>query len=166
MIVVGDQGIDVLQAGQVCHSAKFPNVKGCSSRSAGYTGRKALKRDRLQANSPTISCCTVYALREAVMKSDPIRERREASHYILDYLYNNPDAGDTFEGIMEWWLLTQSIKFEMQTVSEAVAGLVAEGLIVEQKGRDSRSIYRIKETEENRQKISKRLREVRSSSPD
>ena len=97
------------------------------------------------------------------MKSDSIRVRREASHYILDYLYNNPNAGDTFEGIMEWWLLTQTIKFEMQTVSEAVAGLVAEGLIVEQTGRDSRSIYRIKQTEENRQKISTRLREIRSS---
>ena len=97
------------------------------------------------------------------MKSNPLRERREASHYILDYLYNNPDAGDTFEGIMNWWLLNQSIKFGMQTVSEAVAGLVAEGLIVEQLGRDSRSIYRIKQTEENRQKISNRLREIRSS---
>jgi hypothetical protein len=49
------------------------------------------------------------------MKSDPIKEQREVSHYILDYLSDNPDAGDTFEGIVEWWLLTQSIKFEMRT---------------------------------------------------
>jgi DNA-binding MarR family transcriptional regulator len=100
---------------------------------------------------------------EAVMKSDPIREQREVSHYILDYLSDNPDAGDTFEGIVEWWLLTQSIKFEMRTVSVALASLIAEGLIVEQKGLDSRSIYRIKQTTENRQKISTRLREIRSS---
>lgn len=97
------------------------------------------------------------------MKSILIREQQVVSHYILDYLSDNPDAGDTFEGIMEWWLLTQSIKFEMQTVSEAIASLVAEGLIVEQKGLDSRSIYSIRKTEENRHKISTRLREIRNS---
>jgi hypothetical protein len=97
------------------------------------------------------------------MKRNPIREQREVCHYILDYLSENPDAGDTFEGIVEWWLLTQSIKFEMRTVSEAVATLVADGLIVEQKGYDSRGIYRIKQTEENMLRISKRLREIRSS---
>jgi len=97
------------------------------------------------------------------MKSFPNKERNLVSHYILDYLSDNPDAGDTFEGIVEWWLLTQSIKFEMRTVSDAVADLVAEGLIVEQKGRDSRSFYRINQTEENRQKISTRLRQIRSS---
>ncbi len=100
------------------------------------------------------------------MKSDSLKEQREASHYILDYLSDNPDAGDTFEGIMEWWLLTRSIKFEVRTVSETLASLVAEGLIVEQKGLDSRSIYRINQTEENRQKISNRLREIRSSLDD
>jgi DNA-binding MarR family transcriptional regulator len=97
------------------------------------------------------------------MKRNPVREQREVCHYILDYLSENPDAGDTFEGIMEWWLLTQSIKFEMRTVSEAVASLVAEGLIVEQTGFDSRSIYRIKQTDENMQRISERLREITSS---
>jgi predicted transcriptional regulator len=97
------------------------------------------------------------------MKSDPIREQQAASHYILDYLSDHPDAGDTFEGIVEWWLLSQSIKFEMRTVSEALAKLVAEGLIVEQKGLDSRNLYKIKKTDENRQKISNRLREFTSS---
>jgi DNA-binding MarR family transcriptional regulator len=96
------------------------------------------------------------------MKRDPIKEEREVCHYILAYLADNPDAGDTFEGIMDWWLLTQSIKFETRTVSKAVASLVAEGLIVEQKGFDSRSIYRIKQTEEIRQGISNRLTEIRS----
>jgi DNA-binding MarR family transcriptional regulator len=97
------------------------------------------------------------------VKRDPIQEQREVCHYILAYLSENPEAGDTLEGILEWWLLNQTIKFEMQTVSEAVASLVAEGLIVERKGRDSRTIYKIKQTKENRRKISNRLREIRSS---
>jgi len=91
----------------------------------------------------------------------PTGRRSDASLY--DFGLATYDAGDTFEGIMEWWLLTQSIKFEMQTVSEAIASLVAEGLIVEQKGLDSRSIYSIRKTEENRRKISTRLREIRDS---
>jgi len=93
------------------------------------------------------------------MKSDRIKI---VSYYILDYLSDNPDAGDTFEGICEWWLLTRSIKFEIPTVSEALAGLVAEGFIEEQKRLDSRSIYKIKrtETEENRQDFKPDLGEL------
>jgi DNA-binding MarR family transcriptional regulator len=101
-----------------------------------------------------------------VMKSDPSREEREVSYYILDYLSDNPDAGDTLEGILQWWLLTRSIKFELRTVSDAVASLVAEGLIVEEKGPDSRSIYRIRKIEEDRQKILDKLKEIRSSLDD
>lgn len=101
--------------------------------------------------------------RRRSVKRDRIKEQREVCHYILAYLSENPDAGDTIEGIVEWWLLTQMIKFEIRTVSGAVASLVAEGLIVERKGRDSRSIYKIKQTEENRRRISNRLREIGSS---
>lgn len=76
------------------------------------------------------------------MKLNSTKEKREACQYILAYLLENPDAGDTFEGIVEWWLLHQKIRFETRTVSLAIAKLVADGLIVEQKGSDSRVIYR------------------------
>lgn len=78
------------------------------------------------------------------MKGNRLKEEKEICHYILAYLSENPDAGDTLEGIAEWWLRNQMIKFEIQTVSQAVANLIAEGLIVERKGYDSRSIYKIK----------------------
>ena len=83
------------------------------------------------------------------MKLNLIEEQREARHYILAYLLDNPDAGDTFDGIVEWWLLSQRIKFETRIVSEAVARLVAENLIVEYRGPDSRVIYKINRTGEN-----------------
>jgi hypothetical protein len=79
------------------------------------------------------------------MKVHPSRRQREACHYILAYLADNPDAGDTLDGIVEWWMLTQTIKFETHTVSQAVAKLVAEGLIVE-KRIDSRVIYKVNRT--------------------
>jgi hypothetical protein len=76
-----------------------------------------------------------------------IRER-EICHYILAYLYDNPEAGDTFDGIVEWWLLDQKIKFETRNVSEAVARLVGEGLIEEHEESDSRIIYKLNRTRE------------------
>jgi hypothetical protein len=79
---------------------------------------------------------------EKQMKSDPI-EQRDVRYHILAYLCDNPNAGDTFEGIVEWWLLHQRIKFETRNISEAVRKLVAEGLILENEGSDSRITYRL-----------------------
>ena len=70
------------------------------------------------------------------------KEQREVFYYILAYLSDNPDAGDTMDGIVEWWLLDQRIKFETRNVSEAVSQLVSQGLIVEHTA-DSRTIYRV-----------------------
>jgi DNA-binding PadR family transcriptional regulator len=80
-------------------------------------------------------------------------QQRDISNYILAYLSDNPDAGDTFDGIAEWWLLSQQIKFETRNVSEAVARLVSEGLIEEREGFDARKIYRINKA---------RVRDIRS----
>jgi hypothetical protein len=80
------------------------------------------------------------------MKLDPIEQQREVRYHILAYLCDNPDAGDTFDGIVEWWLLHQRIKFETRNISEAVRKLVAEGLIVEDEGSDSRVTYRVNQT--------------------
>jgi len=84
---------------------------------------------------------------EVMMQSDQ-KEQREVSYFILSYLTRHPDAGDTFDGIVEWWLLQQKIKFETRNVSEAVARLVAEDLILEHIGADSRVTYRVNRTRE------------------
>jgi DNA-binding MarR family transcriptional regulator len=100
---------------------------------------------------------------EEIMRSDPAREQREAYYHILAYLADNPDAGDTFEGIVEWWLLHQRIKYETRTVSEAVAKLIDEGLIQEEKGSDSRVVYRVHRGAHHVQNIQERLSQIRSS---
>ena len=82
------------------------------------------------------------------MQFDSKEQEREVGYCILSYLAENPDAGDTFDGIVEWWLLRQRIKFETRNVSEAVAKLVSEGLIVEHEESDSRVIYRVNRTKE------------------
>jgi len=83
------------------------------------------------------------------MQLDQKEKAREVSCYILAYLSENPEAGDTFEGIVEWWLLRQRIKFETRNVSEAVTKLVSEGLIVEHEGSDSRIFYRVNTTKKH-----------------
>jgi DNA-binding MarR family transcriptional regulator len=100
------------------------------------------------------------------MRNDPAREEREACYHILAYLANNPDAGDTFEGIVEWWLLHQRIKYEIRTVSDAVAKLIDEGLIQGEKGSDARVVYRVNRGAHNVQNIQERLAQIRSSLED
>lgn len=82
------------------------------------------------------------------MQFDQKEKAREVRYYILAYLAENPDAGDTFDGIVEWWLLRQRIKFETRNVSEAVTKLVSDGLIEEHEGSDSRIFYRVNRTKE------------------
>lgn len=82
------------------------------------------------------------------MQLNDKEQKHEICYFILAYLVENPDAGDTFDGIVEWWLLRQRIKHETRVVSEAVAQLVSDGLILEQEKSDSEVIYTINKTRE------------------
>ena len=72
-----------------------------------------------------------------------INDESKIGNEILAYLIENPKAQDTFEGIVEWWLLEREIKFETARVKEALSDLVAKGLILEKKGSNSQIHYRI-----------------------
>jgi hypothetical protein len=77
--------------------------------------------------------------------------REERAHIVrelLAYLDENPESGDTLEGIVEWWLLEQKIKNRTVEVKEALSELVERGLIIEEEFIDSRKHYRV-----NREKI-------------
>ena len=67
----------------------------------------------------------------------------DVAHQILAYLHANPDAQDTLEGIIEWWLLDQNIKRQSERVKQALAQLTERGLIVARMGTDSRVHYGI-----------------------
>lgn len=97
------------------------------------------------------------------MRRNQSTDQREAYRYILSYLVDHPDAGDTLDGIVEWWLLNQKIRFATRTVSQAVAELVDQRLIVEQIGPDGRIIYRANRKYENVDAV---LGEVRALSED
>lgn len=71
-------------------------------------------------------------------------EESEIAQDLLSYLVDNPDAQDTLEGIVEWWLLQMKLESNTVKVKEALADLVARGLIIECTGSDSRLRYMIK----------------------
>jgi len=66
------------------------------------------------------------------------------AEHILGYLTGHPEAQDTIEGITEWWLLEQRIRLQISEVKQALAELVARGLVVESQGRDGRIRYAAK----------------------
>ena len=72
-----------------------------------------------------------------------ITDKSQIDNEILAYLTDHPKAQDTLEGIVEWWLLERQIKFQTARVKEALSELVANGLILEKKGPDSQTHYRI-----------------------
>ena len=81
------------------------------------------------------------------MKTTPDNlNNNEKSHIcneILSYLVEHPDARDSIDGIIEWWLLEQKIKHQVNVVKEALEDLVDKGLLVEQQGKNVHTYYQI-----------------------
>ena len=62
---------------------------------------------------------------------------------ILHYLAENPQAADTVEGILQWWLLERTIVEEQQAVERALDRLVELGLIIEARAADAHRRYHL-----------------------
>jgi hypothetical protein len=67
----------------------------------------------------------------------------EVALKILRYLDQNPDAADTVEGILEWWLPKQSIYEEEKIVKRALDEMVKQNLILATRSSDARRHYRL-----------------------
>jgi hypothetical protein len=89
-------------------------------------------------------------------------EKTEVAREILAYLADHPDARDTLEGIVHWWLLEREIKYQLALVKEAVQELMDRGLLLEERIPGSKPGYRI--NAERQDEIRKFLREVDSPS--
>ena len=70
-------------------------------------------------------------------------ETQETSHKILAYLMDNPDAQDTFEGIVDWWLLQQDIKRNVTLIRKTVDELIHEGFLLERQGNSGTKYYQV-----------------------
>jgi len=70
-------------------------------------------------------------------------KKKQLSEEILQYLIEHPNAQDTLQGIVTWWLLERAIKHQTALVKEVLDKLVADGLIIAQHGSDSQTHYKI-----------------------
>jgi hypothetical protein len=77
------------------------------------------------------------------MFDKPTSPLSPVAHELLAYLGEYPEAQDTLEGIVEWWLLEREITKQTAAVQEALAELVMRNLVLERKGGDERIHYRL-----------------------
>ena len=70
----------------------------------------------------------------------------EVQREILAYLARHSDAGDTLEGVAQWWLLERNILYQVELVERALAGLVKQGWVLEHTMPDDRTLFRIRES--------------------
>ncbi len=55
----------------------------------------------------------------------------------------NPDAQDTFEGIVDWWVLQQDIKRNVTLIRKTVDGLIHQGFLLERQGNGRTKYYQV-----------------------
>jgi hypothetical protein len=67
----------------------------------------------------------------------------EVALKILRYLAENPNAADTADGVLEWWVLKQSIFEEEEVVERALDRLVEHNLIHSVQLADARKHYHL-----------------------
>jgi hypothetical protein len=67
----------------------------------------------------------------------------EIAQAIAHYVGKNPEAQDTLEGIVQWWLPEVQNKPRTALIKEALNELIAEGLITAYKAKDAQILYRV-----------------------
>jgi hypothetical protein len=62
---------------------------------------------------------------------------------ILDYLARHPDAQDTMDGILHWWVLDAYIQKWAPKIAKTVAQLVEQGFLEQKRSADGNVFYRV-----------------------
>ena len=64
---------------------------------------------------------------------------------ILAYLIEHPDAQDTLDGIVQWWLPECELRYRVALVREAIQELAENGRVIPCTRENSQTYYRINE---------------------
>ncbi|WP_201316532.1 hypothetical protein [Dyella sp. EPa41] len=62
-------------------------------------------------------------------RSDDERGRQEVERAVLAYLHRHPDAADTLDGIVSWWLPQQRYETERERIERVLSVLVERGAL-------------------------------------
>jgi len=90
------------------------------------------------SNTPNILAKTIYKKywRDTCLEKLQVwnfvkqSNRTEIARRILIYLEENPEAQDSIEGILQWWLLERTVHYEKIRVEEVIEDLVSRNLVV------------------------------------
>ena len=88
----------------------------------------------------------MLSLSECMKQSDPRRPDSEDPSLEVSlkiYLDKNPNAADTVDGVLEWWLPKQSMVEQEAVVRRALDLLVQRKLLLTKRLSDSRTHYRL-----------------------
>lgn len=77
---------------------------------------------------------------ECVLSNPPLPS---PASEILDYLARHPEAQDTLDGILHWWVLDACVKTWAPRITETVAKLVEQGFLEEKPSPDGRKFYHV-----------------------
>lgn len=77
-----------------------------------------------------------------------VSDKAQITQDVLSYLFENAEAQDTLEGIVDWWMFEQKIKRQTAEVKEVLDELAAQEIILEHTARDSRTHYRVNRRKE------------------
>src|SRR5881628_680170 len=73
--------------------------------------------------------CDVQA-QSAMLKRDDLIRRRELELNILAYLLKHPDAKDTVDGVIRWWLPQTDRKLDIGEVRDTLEFLLSTGWVI------------------------------------
>jgi hypothetical protein len=71
---------------------------------------------------------------------------QELSAEIRAYLDAHPEAADTLDGIVQWWIVHQRFLRGVQAAGRALDELVAQGVLEKIRTADGRDIFRARRT--------------------
>jgi hypothetical protein len=91
--------------------------------------------------------CHLQSARLTNVREEDLEIRKRVERLILAYLARNPTAEDTVDGILQWWLVHQEIRFRMREVEAALAELTYRGFVIQKIGEDLSVRYRINPNE-------------------
>jgi hypothetical protein len=75
----------------------------------------------------------------------PDSDVRQSADTIRQYLSEHPDAADTLEGVVNWWLLRQRYEKTVAMASQALELLVQQGDLIKINHRGGPTIYKLRE---------------------
>ena len=81
------------------------------------------------------------------------QETAAIAQEISDYLTAHPNAADTVEGIVKWWLTRQRFESATDRVQKALDYLVAEGLVSKKAVAGGRVVYAVAKQQEMRKRL-------------